>query len=83
MLSRANSGDHYSDNEDGKKITRVEMTQEIVSKYLAYMVEIGFVPPPKAGEGEVGAIKKLALPIVKISEEQKRALKLVGRGGRG
>ncbi|KAM0794352.1 hypothetical protein BDR22DRAFT_876217 [Usnea florida] len=83
VLSRANSGDDSSDHEDGIKETWVEMTQEIVSTYLAYMVEIGFVPPPTAGEGEVGEIKKLALPIVKMSEEQRRALKLVGRGGRG
>ena len=83
VLSRANSGDGLRVNGDGKAETRVEMTQEIVGAYLAFMVEIGFIPPPKEREGEVGEIKKLALPVVKMSEEQRRALKLVGKGGRG
>ena len=83
MLSKANSGgDDSRDNADERKGTRVEMTQEIVGMYLAFMVEIGFIPSPEAGEGEEGKMKKLALPVVKMSEEKRRALELVGRGGR-
>ena len=55
---------------------QVEVTQETVGAYLAFMAEIGFISRPK-GEGAQ------KLPVVEISEEQKRALKMVGRGGRG
>lgn len=55
---------------------QVKVTQETVGAYLAFMAEIGFISRPQ----REGAQK---LPVVKISEEQKRALKVVGRGGRG
>lgn len=48
--------------------------EEIMGKYLAYLVGIGFIPPPQ-GQG------KKALPKLEVGEEQKAALLRVG--GRG
>jgi L-aminoadipate-semialdehyde dehydrogenase len=48
--------------------------EEIMGRYLAYLISIGFMAPPSA-KG------KKALPIIKISPEQKVALMQVG--GRG
>lgn len=59
-----------------EKDCQVEVTQETVGAYLAFMADIGFISPPK-----VEGVQKL--PVVEISEERKRALKMVGRGGRG
>ena len=59
-----------------EKDCQVEVTQETVGAYLAFMAEIGFISPPK-GEGAQ------KLPVIELSEEQKRALKKVGRGGSG
>lgn len=58
-----------------EKDCQVQATQETVASYLAYMAEIRFIGRPK--EGAEGAKK---LPVIKIPEEQKRALKMVGRG---
>lgn len=49
-------------------------TTEILGNYLAYLSGIGFLPKP-TGQGE------LALPALKIGEEQRAALLMVG--GRG
>ena len=59
-----------------EKDCQVKVTQETVGAYLAFMADIGFISPPKI-EGVQN------LPVIEISEEQKRALKMVGRGGRG
>ena len=59
-----------------EKDCQVEVTQETVGAYLAFMADIGFISLPK-----VEGVQKL--PVVEISEERKRALKMVGRGGRG
>ena len=60
-----------------EKDRQVQVTQETVGVYLAFMAEIGFIGRP---EGTKEAQK---LPAIDISEEQRRALKMVGRGGRG
>ena len=66
-----------------EKDCQVEVTQETVSWYLAFMLEIGFIdPPPREEEGR-GSKERMPLPTLKISEEQKRALKIVGRGAGG
>ena len=59
-----------------EKDCQVKVTQETVGAYLAFMADIGFISPPKV-EGVQN------LPVIEISEEQKRALKMVGKGGRG
>jgi L-aminoadipate-semialdehyde dehydrogenase len=47
--------------------------------YLAYLVEIGFLPKPAPKGGDAGV---KALPQVKVGEEQREAMKKVGgRGG--
>jgi L-aminoadipate-semialdehyde dehydrogenase len=51
------------------------VTEEMMGVYLSYLVAVGFVPPPPSQESK-------ALPAVKISESQKKALLNVGgRGG--
>ena len=57
-----------------EKDRQVKVTQETVGAYLAFMADIGFISPPKKIEGAQN------LPVIEISEEQKRALKMVGRG---
>ncbi|KIW72910.1 L-aminoadipate-semialdehyde dehydrogenase [Phialophora macrospora] len=55
------------------------VTKREVGLYLAYLVEIGFLPRP-ASKGGDAAVK--ALPPVKVGEEQREAMKRVGgRGG--
>ena len=49
-------------------------TETTIGLYLAYLVAIGFLPPPSSNG-------KNALPALKLSDEQKRAL--AGVGGRG
>lgn len=49
-----------------------QVTQETLGMYLAFMASIGFIEPPP---------NTSFLPKVDISEEQKEALKMVGRGG--
>lgn len=51
------------------------VTVETVGAYLAYLVEVGFLPSPtKTGER--------ALPVCELSAAQKEALgKIGGRGG--
>ena len=56
-----------------RKDCDVEVTQETVGAYLAFMVEIGFIGRPEGREGMMG------LPVVRIEEEQRSALKMVGR----
>ncbi|KAL9623707.1 MAG: hypothetical protein Q9160_001937 [Pyrenula sp. 1 TL-2023] len=53
--------------------------EETVGLYLAFLVAIGHVPPP---EGTLVAQAKKALPSLKISEEQVKALESVGGRGR-
>ena len=60
-----------------KKDCQAEVTQETVGAYLAFMVEIGFIIRPE------GANKKIELPEICIGEEQRAALKMVGRGASG
>jgi L-2-aminoadipate reductase len=48
--------------------------EETLGVYLAYLVEIGFMPTPIEGKGK-------ALPAVELQEGQKEALSTVG--GRG
>jgi L-aminoadipate-semialdehyde dehydrogenase len=51
-----------------------KVTEELVGKYLAYLVKIGFIEPPVGGKG-------MPLPTVEISAAQREALtKLGGRG---
>ena len=60
-----------------EKDCQVQVTQETVGAYLAFMAEIGFIGRPEvAREGK-------NLPVVWIGEKQKQALKMVGRGGSG
>ena len=56
---------------------QVEVTQETVGAYLAFMAEIGFIGRPEERK-EAGK-----LPAIEIGEEQRQALKMVGRGGGG
>ncbi|KKA27610.1 hypothetical protein TD95_001715 [Thielaviopsis punctulata] len=51
------------------------VTEEIIGKYIAYLVAIGFLPvPTKTG--------KKALPVCELSEQQKASLASIGgRGG--
>ncbi|KAL9124367.1 MAG: hypothetical protein Q9217_006300 [Psora testacea] len=58
------------------------VTQETVSTYLAFMVSIGFIPPPPnlcEDEDEKACRKVKSLPRIEISNEQKKALAAVGR----
>ena len=57
-----------------EKDCQVEVTQETVGAYLAFMCEIGFIGRPEGAEG-------MKLPVFRIGEEQREALKMVGRGG--
>lgn len=55
------------------------VTKNTIGLYLAYLVEIGFLPPPNSAAQD-GAVKRL--PRVTVSEEQRKALASVGgRGG--
>ena len=56
-----------------EKDCQVEVTQETVGAYLAFMCEIGFIGRPEGAEG-------VELPVFRIGEEQREALKMVGRG---
>lgn len=58
-----------------EKDCQVGVTQETVGAYLAFMAEIGFIGRPE------GMKEGTKLPVVEIREEQKQALKMVGRGG--
>jgi L-aminoadipate-semialdehyde dehydrogenase len=51
-----------------------KVTEELVGKYLSYLVAIGFIEPPVEGKGK-------PLPKVEISAEQREALSQLG--GRG
>ena len=60
-----------------QKDCQIEVNQETVGAYLAFMAEIGFISSPKeAKEG-------MALAVLQIGEEQRQALNIVGRGGSG
>lgn len=54
---------------------RVEVTQEVVGRYLGFMVAVGFIPAPAGGR------QARDLPKVEISDAQREALTKVGRGG--
>jgi L-2-aminoadipate reductase len=57
------------------------VTKREVGLYLAYLVEIGFLPKPSVGGDGVGVGVK-ALPGVRVSDAQREAMKRVGgRGG--
>lgn len=58
-----------------EKDCQVGVTQETVGAYLAFMAEIGFIGRPE------GTKEGTNLPVIGIREEQKQALKTVGRGG--
>lgn len=60
-----------------EKSCQVQVTQETVGAYLAFMAEIGFINGPQ------GAKEGMNLPAIGIGEEQRRALKMVGRDGGG
>lgn len=51
------------------------VTEATIGRYLAYLVAIGFLPPPPPTAG------KTTLPGITLPEEQRRAL--AGVGGRG
>jgi L-2-aminoadipate reductase len=52
------------------------VTETTIGLYLAYLVAIGFLPPPSSNGKKI-------IPILELSDEQKRALAGVGgRGGR-
>ena len=55
--------------------SEVQVDQETVGTYIAFMAEVGFIPPPP----NEGKAKKL--PPVRLDENQKEALQKVGRGG--
>lgn len=55
----------------------VVVTQETVGSYLAFMAKIKFISRPGWAKGGKN------LPRIEIGEEQRRALKMVGRGGGG
>ena len=57
-----------------EKDRQVQVTQATVGAYLAFMAGIGFVRRPERATGGI------ELPAVGIGEEQRRALKVVGRG---
>ena len=80
-LDNANAQAALRANGVDEKDRQVNVTQEIVGAYLAFMVEIGFAPAPEVGGGGGGGTMK-KLPVVKMSEDQRRALKVVGRAGR-
>lgn len=61
----------------GAKDRQVAVAQETVGAYLAFMASIGFIGQPEGAKGGKD------LPKIEIGEEQKRALKMVGRGGGG
>ncbi len=54
---------------------QVEVTQETVGAYLAFMAEVGFIGRPEERK------EARRLPAIEIGEEQRQALKMVGRGG--
>ena len=58
-----------------EKDCQVQVTQETVGAYLAFMAEIGFIGRPE------GAKEVKSLPVIQIKKEQREALKMVGRGG--
>ena len=64
-----------------EKHCQVEVTQQTVAKYLSFMAGIGSIERPGEGGGAKDGTMKL--PVVQISEEQRRALKMVGRGAGG
>lgn len=65
-----------------EKDCQVKVTQEIVGAYLAFMAEISFIGWPNEKENGGAKEERLSSRIM-ISEDQKRALKMVGRGGGG
>lgn len=60
-----------------EKDCQVQVTQETVGAYLAFMADIGFINRPQ------GAKEGMSLQVIGIGEEQRQALKMVGRGGGG
>ncbi|OAG38875.1 hypothetical protein AYO21_06906 [Fonsecaea monophora] len=55
------------------------VTKREIGLYLAYLVQIGFLPPPNAGRDQDGV---KSLPEVTVSDIQRKALSSVGgRGG--
>ncbi|KIX97119.1 uncharacterized protein Z520_07233 [Fonsecaea multimorphosa CBS 102226] len=55
------------------------VTKREIGLYLAYLVQIGFLPPPNAGSDQNGV---KSLPEVTVSDAQRKALSSVGgRGG--
>ena len=60
-----------------EKDCQVEVTQETVGAYLTFMAETGFIKRPEVAGEEKN------LPVIQIGEEQRQALKMVGRGGSG
>ena len=64
-------------NRIDEKDCQVGVSQETVGAYLAFMAEIGFIGSPReAKEG-------MTLAVLRIGEEQRQALNMVGRGGGG
>lgn len=60
-----------------EKDCQVQVTQETVGAYLAFMAEIDFIGRPE------GVKEETKLPVIGIGEKQREALKMVGRGGGG
>ena len=59
------------------------VTEELMGVYIAYLVAMGFLPPPPSTDGDenVGG-KGKKLPVLEIGDKQREALgKVGGRGG--
>ena len=73
LLSTSNTREALVADQNQKAKGRFEVTDEILKRYFAYLVEIGFLPTPQDTEVE--------LPTVELSEQRRNALaKLEGRG---
>lgn len=73
----------YADREwSGEDVSAgTGVTKNTIGLYLAYLVATGFLPSPPTNASKATRNPGKALPAVKVSEEQKRALLQVG--GRG
>lgn len=73
LLRTANAKEVVADSHKQKVKARFEVTDEILKRYFAYLVELGFLPKPQDTEME--------LPPVELSEQRRSALsKIEGRG---
>ncbi|KAI9717054.1 MAG: putative NRPS-like protein biosynthetic cluster [Candelaria pacifica] len=58
------------------------VTEDLMGVYLAYLVAVGFLPPPSKGGEQTGGKERRILPKIEFGQAQKEALgKVGGRGG--